>query len=52
MRARDIGIAVGPMAPGRYNAITDVPGCLVGHTTLIEGDGPLTVAARCAAATP
>ncbi len=38
-RARDLGIpfAFGP--PGRWNAITDVPGVAVGHTTLIEGDG-------------
>jgi L-aminopeptidase/D-esterase-like protein len=27
--------------PGRYNAITDVAGVEVGHTTLIEGKGPL-----------
>jgi D-aminopeptidase len=42
MRARDLGIAfVG--TPGRWNAITDVQGVRVGHTTLIQGDGPLTV---------
>ena len=29
--------------PGPWNAITDVPDVLVGHTTLIEGDGPLVV---------
>ncbi len=29
--------------PGRLNAITDVPGVSVGYTTLISGDGPLTV---------
>ncbi len=40
-RARDLGITLGTMPPGRQNAITDVPGVLVGHTTLISGDGPL-----------
>jgi D-aminopeptidase len=29
------------MEPGDLNAITDVPGVRVGHTTLISGDGPL-----------
>ena len=29
--------------PGRYNAITDVPGLTVGYTTLIEGEGKLRV---------
>jgi D-aminopeptidase len=38
MRARDLGIAVGTGTPGAHNAITDVPGVLVGHRTLIEGD--------------
>lgn len=37
-RARDLGIAPGVFAPGPLNAITDVPGVRVGHTTLIEGD--------------
>ena len=37
-RARDLGIAVGIFEPGRHNAITDVEGVLVGHTTVIEGD--------------
>jgi D-aminopeptidase len=36
-RARDLGIAVGALRPGPVNAITDVPGIRVGHTTLIEG---------------
>ena len=31
--------------PGEHDAITDVPGVLVGHTTLIAGDGPLVVGA-------
>ena len=38
MRARDLGIAIGDLEPGRLNAITDVDGIRVGHTTLIEGD--------------
>ena len=29
--------------PGPLNAITDVAGVRVGHTTLIEGDGPLVI---------
>lgn len=40
-RLRDIGVMIGNMAPGPYNAITDVPGVKVGHVTLIEGYGPL-----------
>jgi D-aminopeptidase len=42
-RARDLGITIGLGAPGPLNAITDVPGVRVGHTTLIEGEGPLDV---------
>lgn len=38
MRARDLGIVVGEGEPGPANAITDVGGARVGHTTLIEGD--------------
>lgn len=38
MRARDIGIEIGDLAPGPLNAITDIEGIRVGHTTLIEGD--------------
>ena len=37
-RARELGIAPGIYSPGRLNAITDVGGVLVGHTTVIEGD--------------
>lgn len=36
-RARDLGVAPGDLAPGPLNAITDVPGVLVGQLTLIEG---------------
>ena len=42
-RVRDLGIAIGAGVPGAHNAITDVPGVRVGHTTLIEGSGPLVV---------
>ena len=37
-RARDIGIAVGSIPPGPLNAITDVAGVRVGHTTIARGD--------------
>src|SRR4030095_8665718 len=37
-RAREAGIAPGLLEPGRLNAITDVAGVTVGHTTLIDGD--------------
>lgn len=37
-RARDLGVTVGVLPTGTLNAITDVPGVLVGHTTLIRGD--------------
>ncbi len=37
MRARELGIAIGELEPGQANAITDVGGVRVGHTTLIEG---------------
>ncbi|MEZ5362352.1 MAG: P1 family peptidase [Bryobacterales bacterium] len=37
-RARDLGVAPGLYPPGEHNAITDVPGVLVGQRTLIEGD--------------
>ena len=43
MRARDLGIVIGDLPTGPLNAITDVPGVRVGHTTLISGDGPLVV---------
>ena len=37
-RAREAGVVVGVFQPGELNAITDVEGVKVGHTTLIEGD--------------
>jgi len=42
-RARQLGIRIGRYPPGRYNAITDVPGVRVGHATIIRGAGPLKV---------
>src|SRR5438477_8624826 len=41
-RARDLGIPLDG-TPGARNAITDVKGVEVGHTTLIRGDGELVV---------
>src|SRR5437868_7131931 len=40
-RARDLGIPFDG-SPGPLNAITDVPGVAVGHTTLIEGSAVRT----------
>ena len=40
-RARSLGIPFGG-TPGRWNAITDVPGVQVGYTTLIQGDSVRT----------
>ncbi|HKC65228.1 MAG TPA: P1 family peptidase [Pyrinomonadaceae bacterium] len=37
-RARDLGISVGILPTGALNAITDVEGVRVGHTTIIRGD--------------
>jgi D-aminopeptidase len=36
-RLRDLGIAVGTLPTGPFNAITDVPGVRVGHATLVAG---------------
>jgi D-aminopeptidase len=41
-RARDLGIAPGVFSPGPLNAITDVAGVRVGHTTLVLGDATRT----------
>ena len=43
MRARDLGIRIGEFDAGEIDAITDVAGVAVGHTTLISGDGQLRV---------
>ena len=42
-RARDLGIVIGELEPGPWNAITDVAGVKVGHATIVEGVGPLVV---------
>ena len=36
-RARDFGVQIGILNPGKHNAITDVAGVKVGHETLVEG---------------
>src|SRR5262245_60262780 len=43
VRARELGLPLGRFKPGKYNAITDVDGVLVGHSTIIRGRGPLKV---------
>lgn len=40
-RIRDMGVVIGQYQPGPLNAITDVAGVRVGHTTLISGEGKL-----------
>lgn len=37
-RARDLGLIVGTIPTGPLNAITDVAGVRVGHSTIVEGD--------------
>lgn len=41
-RARDLGVPFAFGKPGPWNAITDVPGVEVGHTTLVQGDSVRT----------
>lgn len=41
-RSRDLGLTIGVLPTGRFNAITDVPGVLVGQTTLLRGDSVRT----------
>ena len=41
VRLRQLGIVTGVLTPGRFNAITDVEGVAVGHSTLIAGEGRL-----------
>jgi D-aminopeptidase len=41
VRARSLGVPLGAYPTGTLNAITDVAGVTVGHTTLISGDGTL-----------
>jgi D-aminopeptidase len=37
VRAGDLGLTIGELRPGSLDAITDVEGVRVGHTTLVEG---------------
>ncbi len=41
-RARELGVPFDG-TPGKFNAITDVSGVLVGHTTLVSGEGKLQI---------
>ena len=43
VRGRDIGISIGTMSPGALNAITDVAGVLVGHSTIVRGSGAVKI---------
>ena len=36
-RVRDLGVHLGVLTPGKWNAITDVDGVRVGHRTIVEG---------------
>ncbi|HBL16416.1 MAG: peptidase S58 [Elusimicrobia bacterium GWA2_69_24] len=40
-RIRELGLKVGRYRTGKYNAITDVEGVRVGHSTIIRGAGKL-----------
>ena len=41
-RAREVGITPGAGSPGALNAITDVAGVRVGHTTMVSGENVRT----------
>jgi D-aminopeptidase len=41
VRARALDLPLGRFRPGKHNAITDVEGVLVGHATIIRGEGKL-----------
>ena len=43
MRARELGIRIGELSSGPHDAITDVEGVRVGHSTIVRGEGPLLV---------
>jgi D-aminopeptidase len=43
MRARELGIEIGVLPSGPNDAITDVEGVRVGHSTIVRGDGSLVV---------
>ncbi|MDQ4129146.1 MAG: P1 family peptidase [Actinomycetota bacterium] len=40
---RDLGIIIGALPAGPNDAITDVGGVRVGHSTIVRGEGPLVV---------
>ncbi|MFD2525266.1 P1 family peptidase [Flavihumibacter stibioxidans] len=40
--ARELGLAIGVLPTGKWNAITDVSGIKVGHSTLLKGDSVRT----------
>lgn len=42
MRAREVGLSPGILPTGKLNAITDVTGVKVGHTTVIRGENVRT----------
>lgn len=43
VRLRQLGLTIGSLPPGPLNALTDVPGVLVGQVTLVAGEGPLVI---------
>ena len=43
MRARELGVRIGDLSPGPHDAITDVGGVRVGHSTIVRSEGPLVV---------
>ena len=43
MRARELGLIIGDLPSGPNDAITDVEGVRVGHSTIVRGEGPLVV---------
>lgn len=43
VRARALGLQLGRYRAGRFNAITDVAGVRVGHSTIVRGEGELVV---------
>jgi D-aminopeptidase len=43
VRARDLGIRIGELPSGPHDAITDVDGVRVGHSTIVRGEGLLVV---------
>src|ERR671912_146908 len=43
MRARELGMRIGELPSGPHDAITDVDGVRVGHSTIVRGEGRLVV---------